>query len=564
MALSIDQLKYALVTPGHITADDFSAIEAYAQEQKITCEQAFVVKSTLKRNELGEGLAFAYGVPYSALDRRTLSDEVLRLIPERVAALQQALVIETREGVYSLATAHPDHALFINALSRKYGVQIEVYYALPDDIDRALLRYAGGVRDRIASAIRALENESVEHEPAHAVVDLVNTVLATAFETHASDVHLEPSRDHGLIRFRIDGVLEQVGKYPKHLHEKICARVKILGGLRTDEQSAPQDGRFTFEFGVGQIGNARVSLAPVVEGENVVMRLLHEEVYQLTPTDLGLSDTHLEILTRTAQKPHGMILAVGPTGSGKTTTLYSILKTLNTGENNIMTIEDPVEYRIEHIQQIQVNPAKDLHFSTGLRTIVRQDPDIILVGEIRDAETADIAVNAAMTGHLVLSSMHTNDAGTTFPRLTEMGIEPFLVASSVNLIIAQRLVRIVCGECRKSLSIDSAMATALNLAPMLRDEILRQAGKTNLDEVIFFEGLGCSACDGVGYQGRVGVFELLVVDEFTRPLILQRASAQEITVCAQEHGMQSMLQDGVSKVLAGTTTLEELFRSVYA
>jgi type IV pilus assembly protein PilB len=564
MALSSQQLQDVFVAPGHMTPDEWLRIEEYAQAEHTSCTDALIAHASLKRSNIGEGIATAYEVPYCALEKQTVAQELLQLIPERAAAVQCAVIIAVTKGVYTLATAHPENYNFIDALARKLNSTIEVHYALPDAVEHVLLGYGGGARERIALAILHVQTAQYADEPASAVVALVDTILAVADDTHASDIHLEPSHDHAIIRFRIDGILEQVGRYPKALHEKLCARIKILAGLRTDEQVAPQDGRFTFSNDALKPMNARVSFAPVVEGENVVLRLLHEDVYQLTLMDLGLTAENQSTLLRAAEKPQGMIIAVGPTGSGKTTTLYTVLKTLNTSDVNIMTIEDPVEYRIENVQQIQVNPAKDIHFATGLRTIVRQDPDVILVGEIRDAEAADIAVNAAMTGHLVLTTMHTNDAATTFPRLAEMGVEDFLVTSSVNLIVAQRLVRVVCELCRKSKVPNEAVRIALAQAPELRTEILRQSNKSTLEEVMFYEGGGCAACGGVGYRGRVGVFELLEVNEYIRPLILQHASAQEITSIAHTHGMESMLSDAVRKVLSGTTTLEEIFRSVYS
>jgi type II secretory ATPase GspE/PulE/Tfp pilus assembly ATPase PilB-like protein len=375
----------------------------------------------------------------------------------------------------------------------------------------------------------------------------------------ASDVHIEPLSEFAIVRFRIDGILHKVAEYPKkQLHERISSRIKILAKLRTDEKSAAQDGRFNYKTTGGSV-DVRVSIMPATEGENIVMRLLIQRGKRFSMDELGLLPHDLKKLRAAVQKPYGMVLSVGPTGSGKTTTLYSVLQTLNEPEVNIMTIEDPVEYEIEGVQQTQVNHAKNITFPNGLRTIVRQDPDIVMVGEIRDSETVDMALNSAMTGHLVLSTMHANDAATTFPRFLEMGAEPFLVASSINVAIAQRLVRQVCPDCKESYHLSEEQINNLKdeeegLVKMIKEI----AGGKEMKDISFYRGKGCKFCNETGYLSRTAIFEVLEVTEEIRNLIVQKESSEIIRRKAMEQGMSTMMQDGVAKALKGKTTLEEI------
>jgi type II secretory ATPase GspE/PulE/Tfp pilus assembly ATPase PilB-like protein len=357
--------------------------------------------------------------------------------------------------------------------------------------------------------------------------------------------------------------------YPRDLHEKVVFRIKILSRLHTDEHAAPQDGRFSVtgtssEGEEPEVFDVRVSILPVQHGENVVMRLLAERSQRYTLADLGFGETDLAKVERASRKPYGMILSVGPTGAGKTTTLYALLSLLNKLEVNIMTIEDPVEYAMAHVQQTQVNEKKKLNFATGLRSIVRQDPDIIMVGEIRDDETASIAVNAAMTGHLLLSTLHANDAATTFPRLSEMNIEPFLVASSVNVIVAQRLARRVCGKCKTHYYLEPDEIALVESEPSLLAAIRKVSGKKDPKKVRCYRGAkqSCDLCGGTGYSGRVGIFEVMEVTDRVKALIAKKAPADDITNVAREEGMTTMLEDGVAKMLSGDTTLEEVVRAV--
>ncbi len=385
------------------------------------------------------------------------------------------------------------------------------------------------------------------------VVKLVALIIEEAHGLRASDVHLEPQSDSIRVRYRVDGWLRDYHKLPLRMHSEVISRIKILAGLRTDEHQAPQDGRFRMVLEARPL-DVRVSVVPTYYGENAVLRLLSDKAGSFSLKTLGFSPENASKIEEAVKKPYGMILATGPTGSGKTTSLYTLLKTLNTEETSIITIEDPVEYAIDGIQQIPVNSRTGLTFATGLRSILRQDPNIIMVGEIRDAETAGIAVNAALTGHLMLSTLHTNDAATTLPRLLDMQVESYLIASTVNVVIGQRLVRKICSHCKESRNI--TLAEAKSLSNVIPAKMLERQEK-------FFYGKGCDKCGQTGYLGRVGIHEVLVPDDPLRDAILKKAAAREIKKVAAESGMFTLIEDGFSKARQGITTIEEILRMLY-
>ena len=383
------------------------------------------------------------------------------------------------------------------------------------------------------------------------IIKLVDALIASAFEERASDIHIDPEEGEIRVRFRIDGVLHDNFIFPKDLQSEIITRIKILSGMRTDDHQAAQDGRFKMIIAGHDGLDVRVSIAPTYYGENCVMRLLVEQSQGLTLESLGYSAVNLEKVNRAMKRPYGMMLATGPTGSGKTTSLYAILKKLNTKEVSIITVEDPIEYSIEGIDQIQVNARTGLTFAQGLRFILRQDPNIIMVGEIRDDETASIAVNAAMTGHLVLSTLHTNDAATTLPRLLDMGVEPFLIASTINIAIGQRLVRTICPDCRVERELTAEQLASLK--GTVPDELIAEGRD-------FAVGVGCKKCDMSGFRGRVGIHEVLEINEDIRQLIMKRATSAEVKAAAVRNGMMPMIEDGFRKALQGITTVEEVLR----
>jgi len=385
------------------------------------------------------------------------------------------------------------------------------------------------------------------------IIDLVDLLVKQAHLMRASDIHIDPTSEGTRVRFRVDGVLQDIFSWPRRIHSEIISRIKILTGLRTDEHQAAQDGRFRASVDGGRVIDIRVSIAPTYWGENAVLRLLADQTETFTLETLGFSQKNFERIMQALRKPYGMILATGPTGSGKTTTLYTMIKRLNTKEVSIITIEDPIEYAVEGVEQVQINSRTGLTFATGLRSFLRQDPNIIMVGEIRDIETAGLAVNTSLTGHLLLSTLHTNDAATTLPRLLDMKVEPYLVASTVNIAIGQRLVRKICQNCKTKRRITNSEYKSLS--DILPLETKRQR--------TFSFGKGCELCNGTGYQGRMGIHEVLFVDNDIREAILRRASASDIKKIAIKNGMVGMVEDGFLKAKAGLTTIDEVIRVFY-
>jgi type IV pilus assembly protein PilB len=391
------------------------------------------------------------------------------------------------------------------------------------------------------------------------IINLVDYLVEKAHRSRVSDIHIDPSPKEVRVRFRIDGVLQDAYTFPKSIHNEIISRIKVLSKLRTDEHQATQDGRFRYIFSEesgkpGDFVDLRVSIIPTYHGENTVMRLLSDKAENYTLGALGFSESDQKKILTAMKKPNGMILATGPTGSGKTTTLYTLIKMLNTTEVSIITIEDPIEYAVSDIEQIQVNARAGLTFANGLRSILRQDPNIIMVGEIRDSETANIAVNTALTGHLLLSTLHTNDAATTLPRLLDMGIEEYLVASTVSIAIAQRLVRKICPKCKTKIDMSKILEGTLASSPF---------AKMLEGNEVFYKGKGCEECNNSGYSGRLCINEVLVADDVIKEAILRKASSNEIRTLAISRGMTTMLEDGFAKVKAGETTVEEILRVIH-
>ena len=390
-------------------------------------------------------------------------------------------------------------------------------------------------------------------ESAVSIIALVDALVEEGHDLQASDIHIDPCEKDVKIRMRIDGVLQDIDVLPKEIQSEVVTRIKVVAGLRTDEHQTSQDGRFRVLLSGGSSIDVRVSIAPTYYGENVVLRLLSERAEKLSLDNLGFSKEAQKKIEYAAHKPYGMILATGPTGSGKTTSLYTILKQLNTREVSVITVEDPIEYSIEGINQIQVNAHAGLTFANGLRSILRQDPDIIMVGEIRDHETAGLAVNTALTGHLVLSTLHTNDAATTLPRLLDLGLEPYLITATVNLVIGQRLVRKICQQCKLKHRLTVAESTAL---AKMRTVVFDKAQ-------VIYKGQGCDACNCSGYNGRIGIYEIIEMSDAIREAMLQKHSAAQIKRVAIEEGMKSMVEDGFTKVSKGITTIEEVLRVIH-
>lgn len=420
------------------------------------------------------------------------------------------------------------------------GQKITLAYSLSEDIEQALNSYHQTLDTRFNKIIKE-ENQIAP--------EIIEEILADALSFNCSDIHFEPQKKGVIIRFRIDGLLQEAGLIEYRYYENIINRFKVLSQLRIDEHRTTQDGAFRIAIPAGEV-DVRLSIVPTFYGEKIVLRLLAKHVDIASLESLGLSETTQKIIEESVKKPFGMILTAGPTGSGKTTTLYALLKKINNVERNVTSIEDPVEYLLAGANQIQVNQEKGITFAKGLRSIVRQDPDIILVGEIRDRETAEISVNAALTGHLLFSTFHANNASAVIPRLIDMGVEPFLLASTLDLIIAQRLVRKICDNCR------STYDPATNQLSLLPVEIAEQLKKTK----IFYRGKGCPSCNNTGYKGRIAIFELLKITPEIQELITQKAPAQAIWATAKNQGSHSLFADGLEKVKVGVTTVDELLR----
>jgi len=557
MKISNQKLKFLVEELDLVTKERLEAAYKYSEKNKKPLAEVLVESDLISDDHLGQIIADELGYDFVDLDKVAIEDDVLQLIPKVMAKTQKVITFERNKEGIKLALVNPGNLTVINLLEKKTGQKVIPYYTTSDNIENALAHYQKGLQQEFADIIQ--ENISQAKRGAKAedlpVIKIVDTILEYAYENRASDIHIEPGEEKTLVRFRLDGILHDIIDLPTTIHDLVITRIKIMAKLRTDEHRAAQDGKIRVKFGNNKL-DIRISIVPIVEGEKSVMRLLSERSRQFSLEDLGLRGEDLVKLKKEYTKPYGMILATGPTGAGKSTTLYAILKILNRRAVNISTIEDPVEYDIEGINQIQVNPKAKLTFATGLRSILRQDPDVIMVGEIRDEETADMAINSAMTGHLVLSTLHTNDAPTALPRFLEMGIEPFLIASTVNIIIAQRLVRRNCSKCIVS-EVVSSQELKKRFSPALIDKHFGPDKKS----IRIYHGKGCPVCGNTGYSGRIGVFEVLSISEGVRDLIMRRANADEIREQAVKEGMRTMIEDGVKKVLSGTTTIEEVLRA---
>ena len=557
MRITEQLLKKILVDSGLISQKTFNLAKKEAQERKETLTEAVLNQRLISDEELGSLIADESGLPFINLRKVKIDREILEIIPGIVAKKQEAIVFEkTKEGI-KVAFTQPENLEFREFIERKTGLKVLPYFATKRDILGALRYYRREIKEEFEEILaKALEElkKTTKGEPLP-IIKMVDLILNYGYENRASDIHIEPYQKKTILRYRIDGILHDFLTLPKIIHDFLVSRTKILAKLRTDIHEAAQDGHFSFERPEEKI-DVRVSIVPIEEGEKVVLRLLSERARRFELKDLGLEEKELKIIKKNIKKSWGMILVSGPTGCGKTTTLYAILKILNTREVNIMTIEDPIEYDVEGINQIQVNPKTGLTFSKGLRAVIRQDPDIIMVGEIRDEETAKLGVNAAMTGHLVLSTFHATDSPTTLPRLLEMGIEPFLITTTLNLVITQRLVRKICPKC-----IESYEFSFPELVLLFGEELASKLPRTKKDRIRLFRGRGCSLCQKTGYLGRIGIFEVLEIKEQIQKLIMKKANASQIRAEAQKLGMRMMIEDGLKKMERGIITLEELLRA---
>jgi type II secretion system protein E len=502
-------------------------------------------------------LAHAFGWPYVDLPKLAVSTEARQKISTKVAFQFFVLPIQYENGTLQIAVSNPLDTAMLNAVQFDAQCPVEIAVAPKDEIEKALKKYYGVgaetldelAEDEPIELLVGEDKEITEGDQEASVIKFVNQIIWEAYKDRSTDIHFEPAEDELRIRYRIDGILHQTPMPPqlKRYQAALISRVKVMSGMNIAEKRLPQDGRINVRI-KGEEIDIRVSTVPTVYGESVSLRLLTRGKIFLTLDKLGFSPQDEQALREIILKPHGIMLVTGPTGAGKSTTLYACLSTINSVHKRIITIEEPVEYELKGINQIAVRSDIGLTFAVGLRHILRQDPNVIMVGEIRDLETAEIAIRAALTGHLVFSTLHTNDAPSAFTRLIDMGIEPFLVASSVEAIMAQRLVRTICPHCKTE-------------HPAERDYLIKIGfPEDEIATAKFWRGIGCDACRQLGYQGRLGIYELLLLNEAVRPLILNRSAASTIAQRAMEQGMRSLRHDGWNKVKAGLTTIEEVLR----
>ncbi len=510
----------------------------------------------------GEIVASYYGLPFvTAISAEEAPAELLTRLPIQFAKKNNLMPIRLDGDAVIVATANPSATGPIDDLRLLFSKPIRTVVAPAPAIADAINRAYDRAASTTAELVSDLDEERLDliahelEEPQDLldandeapIIRLVNQLIFQSVKDRASDIHIEPFERELVVRFRIDGILYDVVKPPKRFQPIIASRVKIMAGLNIAEKRLPQDGRIRTKI-AGKDVDIRVSVIPTAFGERIVMRLLDRSATMLSLDQLGLAGQNLRTVARLIRQSHGIILVTGPTGAGKTTTLYAALQKINSNEKNIITIEDPIEYQLQGVGQMQVNPKIELTFASGLRSILRQDPDVIMVGEIRDVETAEIAIHAALTGHLVFSTLHTNDSFGAITRLVDMGIEPFLVSSSVNAVMAQRLVRRVCPSCRAQMNPTEEQLREIGIDP------------SEISGPIYQTGSGCPDCKQTGYRGRAGIHELLVVDDEVRNLIMKNADAATIRKSATSRGMPVLRRDGAEKVLAGLTTIEEVMR----
>ena len=554
MHLPQDTFDKLFLASGLVTKDDLSLARDEAQKQGKSPFETLVSLGKLSETHLAEILAAYYEAPIFDAKRAEIDTEALMRLPQVFIKTHRAFIITEDDAAVTLGMVDPgdeDVIADVRARTKKWVVPTVVTSSSVAHVLKQYRSVQGVAFDVHRVAAEAQEGES------SSIVETLDALLEHAITLGASDVHIEPLENMLVVRARIDGVMQEIASFPKTFAAPLVARVKVIANLQVDEHNAPQDGRFRANADAAGTIDIRVNIMPVLHGEKAEMRLLRSTSRPITFRDIGFAEQQEAILEAEVHKPHGMILVTGPTGHGKITTLYAILHKLNSPKVNITTIEDPIEYEFPHINQTQVNARAGITFANGLRSLLRQNPDIIMVGEIRDEETADIAVHAALTGHLVLSSLHTNDAPSALPRLVDMGVEPFLLASTVNAIIAQRLVRKICPTCIYSYKLPAEVKRAITAQKKL-------LGDTHIKSVpeTLYRGKGCSVCGGSGYLGQIAVFEIMAMNDNIRELAQKQVSAAMIRKQAIKDGMITMFEDGLKKVERGVTTIEEVLRVV--
>ena len=582
MKVEPQQLKSFLLDSNLVTEEQFKKAEEKAKKTNQKIGDLLVSQGFVSQEQLIKMEAYILGIPFVDLEQKKIEEDVLKIIPEPIARSHNIIAFRKQDKDLEVAMLNPEDLRTIEFIKKTLDLRILPRLTTPASIKNALMQYQksleaefGEIIKKEAGEIKTIKDSDqtsfkeqkelkkiAEELP---VVKIVDTLLKHAILGRASDIHVEPAKKEVIVRYRIDGILRDAMILPKAVSSGIVARIKVLSNLKLDEHRLPQDGRFKIETKDYKY-SIRVSVLPVYDGEKIVMRLLSETTKALTLEQIGLRGEALEIVQSNLRKPVGMILITGPTGSGKTTTLYSMMDILNIPGINISTIEDPIEYRMTRVNQTQVNSKIGLTFASGLRALVRQDPDIIMVGEIRDNETAGLSINAALTGHLVLSTLHTTSASGAIPRLIDMKIEPFLISSTLNVVLAQRLVRRLHSEKEKYFLNEAEIKNLKNhchlerMIEVLKEEKLIKPKQT-LKEINFFRPKSSKECPD-GYQGRIGIYEVLAVNETIKEMIIKENDASQIQNQAQKQGMRTMIEDGFIKAAQGITSIEEVLRVI--
>lgn len=556
-------LEEILASRGKISAEQLEFVNNESKRRQESTEKIIGSMRWVDEEDLAQAKAEVLGVSYFNPGDHPISPDILAVIPEEVAKKFTAIPFAKDESSISVAMVDPLDLQAVEFIEKKSGFTIKPFLATEGSITKSIAeQYTKGLSTEVTEALKeaapGVGQTYVQKVQARSalgeapVARIVSTLLEYGIRVRASDVHIEPLENETRVRYRIDGILHEKLILPKKIHDSIVSRIKILGNMKIDEKRIPQDARFNFKLGKEEI-DLRLSTLPTAFGEKVVMRLLKKTGSVPTLPELGLRAKALKNLEENIARPHGVILVTGPTGSGKTTTLYSVLSKLNSTKVNIITLEDPIEYQIAGVNQVQVNPQAGLTFASGLRSILRQDPNIIMVGEIRDSETTELAVQASLTGHLVFSTLHTNNASGALPRLLDMHAEPYLIASTVNAVVGQRVVRTICPTCKEAREPKVEVVQELKKVLGNLYDFKNKKFKT-------YVGKGCSTCNNTGYLGRVGIFEVLVVSEKIAKMIFTRETSQSIERQAIADGMIVMKQDGFMKVIEGFSTIEEVLR----
>jgi general secretion pathway protein E/type IV pilus assembly protein PilB len=565
VAAKDDYLLDFLVDMGLVSNTDVASIRPEADSTGQGVVDLLLARGLIKPADVTRAKAAQFGAEVVDLNDIRLTDEVISAVPRHIAKRYKVIPIYRNNGSVTVALSDPADLDTIDSLHHLLNQEIEVKVAPEEDIEAAIERYYGGAKDDSVgkmiqditegeveigeiAAVGSAEDDGATVDADAPIIKLVNTIIVEAFKSRASDIHLEPLEKRFRVRYRIDGVLHEIKSPPKRLQASIISRLKIQSNMSIAERRIPQDGRINMTV-AGKYIDLRVSCLPTNHGESIVMRILDKEGLKLGLPELGFFTDDQQTFERLIALPDGILLVTGPTGSGKTTTLYAVLNYINRPDRKIITVEDPVEYVMSGINQVHVNETVGLTFSAALRSILRQAPNIIMIGEIRDLETASIAINASLTGHLVFSTLHTNDAPSAVTRLIDIGVKPFLVASSTRALIAQRLVRKVCKQCAAPYLPTESEMRALNIDP------------NNIANATFKKGKGCNNCKNTGYRGRFGIFEIFVIDDEVRKLIYDKVTSNVLLARAREMGMRTLREDGTRKVLAGLTSAEEVIRA---